>query len=331
MLHIPFQSEGFPQSSPVVDGNRILEVTWSDLLWAALTVGRPDLHYVFQHGESSFYEAIFRLSLVRMALQQASLGSRRLQRTPAARHLDPSEKASVSYFLGLNVCKLFAERCLAVPFVLHLDVFRDELNPAILSGKSRPDLVGRLPDGNWIVIESKGRVSPPDFTTRTKAKAQAQRLIAVQGMPLQYAIGAITYFKRNVLNFYWVDPPANNGPDAGDTRPRNPFSLSFLEEVAWRGYFQPIANLLTLPRVKIADPLSTIPIPEADVTLHIHSDLARYLRVQQWVKAFEFCTDKKMADEFTRLGLHGDGTGVEAGKSWIQPYRPESESLFKLE
>lgn len=193
MLHIPFQSEGFPQSSPVVNGNRFLEVTWSDLLWAALTVGRPSLHYVFQYGESS-----------------------------------------------------------------------------------------------------------------------------------------ITYFKRDILNFYWVDPPANNGSDDGDNRPRNSFGLSFSEEVAWRGYFEPIANLLELPRVESYDSLSMILIPEADLTIRIHSGLARSLRTRKWVEAFKFCMDKKMADEFKESGLHGDGIGVEVGKSWERPYNPGSDSLFKL-
>lgn len=45
-----------------------LDVTWDDILWAAVTVGRPSLHYVFQHGRASEYEALFRWSLIRMAL-----------------------------------------------------------------------------------------------------------------------------------------------------------------------------------------------------------------------------------------------------------------------
>jgi len=46
-----------------------LDVTWDDILWAAMTVGRPNRHDVFHHGTASIHEAIFRTSLVRMALE----------------------------------------------------------------------------------------------------------------------------------------------------------------------------------------------------------------------------------------------------------------------
>ena len=47
--------EGFPAGGPVANG-------------PAVTVGRPNRNYVFQHGTASIYEALFRWSLVRMVL-----------------------------------------------------------------------------------------------------------------------------------------------------------------------------------------------------------------------------------------------------------------------
>lgn len=47
----------------------------------------------------------------------------------------------MNYFLGMTFCKLFAAKLLNTPWLLHLDVFRPTLNP-VLSGRSRPDLVG---------------------------------------------------------------------------------------------------------------------------------------------------------------------------------------------
>ena len=119
-----------------------------------LTVGRPNTAYVFTHGDASYHEALFRLSLVRMALEQEpSSGS--LLRTTAFRSLDPTEKGAVSYFLGLAICKLFASTLLHTEWLLHIDVFRDQLDVTLL-GRSRPDLVGQGDNDAWHAFECKG-------------------------------------------------------------------------------------------------------------------------------------------------------------------------------
>jgi len=142
MLRIPYVTEAFPPRT-VANGQAELAVTWDDILGAAVTVGRPRRHYVFRHGAASMYEALFRWSLVRMALEQSGPYGYRLRRTTAARTLDPTEKGAVNYFLGMTFCKLFAAKLLNTPWLLHLDVFRPMLNP-VLTGRSRPDLVGQV-------------------------------------------------------------------------------------------------------------------------------------------------------------------------------------------
>jgi hypothetical protein len=62
MLGIPYETEGFPPGV-VANGVAELIVTWGDILWAAVTVGRPNCHHVFRHGAASVYEAVFRWSL----------------------------------------------------------------------------------------------------------------------------------------------------------------------------------------------------------------------------------------------------------------------------
>ena len=179
-LEIRYDSEGFAPNALVVNGASTLTTTWDDLLWAAITVGRPNRQYVFRHGLASTYEALFRLSLIRMALEESGTRTTRLRRTSAARTLDPSEKGAVNYFLGLAICKLFAAQLLNVPWMLHLDVFRPRLN-LVLTGRSRPDLIGEIVGGGWVALECKGRLSPPDAGTKVKAKAQAQRVVSVNG------------------------------------------------------------------------------------------------------------------------------------------------------
>jgi len=68
-LFLDYENEDFP-AAVLPNTQRRLNVTWEDILWAAITVGRPDIFHVFRFGTASIYEAIFRWSMVRMALQQ---------------------------------------------------------------------------------------------------------------------------------------------------------------------------------------------------------------------------------------------------------------------
>ena len=201
-FHIPYTSRDFPSE---IDSSGHLETSWDDLLGAALTVGRPNTAYVFAHGDPSYHEALFRLSLVRMAVEQRSLTGA-LYRTDAFRSLDPTEKGAVSYFLGMTICKLFANVLLHTPWLLHLDVFRDQLDPVLLSARSRPDLVGQDDTGAWHAFECKGRSSVPNPEDRLKAKSQAQRLVRVDSTDCSLHIGAISYFRHDALEFHWRDP-----------------------------------------------------------------------------------------------------------------------------
>jgi hypothetical protein len=58
-LRIDYQSEGFPAGLQLLKGYRTLDTTWDKLLWAVITVGRPNRHFVFRHGTASRYERFF--------------------------------------------------------------------------------------------------------------------------------------------------------------------------------------------------------------------------------------------------------------------------------
>ena len=68
-MNIDFVSEGFPTPGPVANGSDTLSVSRDDLLWAAVTVGRPSRYYAFRNGTSSLYEALFRISALRMTVE----------------------------------------------------------------------------------------------------------------------------------------------------------------------------------------------------------------------------------------------------------------------
>lgn len=309
MLRIPYDTDAFPTGT-VASGHAELSVTWDDILWAAVTVGRPSRHYVFRHGAASMYEALFRWSLVRMALEQSGPRGSRLRRTTAAKTLDPTEKGAVNYFLGMAFCKLFAAKLLNAPWLLHLDVFRPMLNP-VLAGRSRPDLVGQVQGATqWHAFECKGRVSAPDATAKSKAKAQAQRLVSVNGARCALHVGAVTYFRGDSLYFYWRDPP-----------PEDERSIDVpMNGDAWMHYYRPV-----LEAIRRADPDALrrqndalVSIEGADIKVGIHPVVAKHLVEGEWERAQQAASGAE--GPILNHGYQGDGIKVVAGESWAKRF-----------
>ena len=297
-LWIPYTSQDFPSAN--IAGRGELQTEWDDLLWAALTVGRPNTAYVLAHGDASYHEALFRLSLVRMALEQRPF-SGSLQRTDAFRSLDPTEKGAVSYFLGMAVCKLFASSFLHTTWLLHLDVFRNQLDPALLGGRSRPDLVGQDDKGAWHAFECKGRSSVPNEEDWRKAKTQAQRLVRVGSTNCSLHVGAISYFRQEALEFHWRDP------EAEDTQMQEPIKL-ILPEEAWLYYYAPPLALATA-RLTDAD-------SDADIDIEVHEGVLELLLAGKWDAAQLLA--RELGTALAEGGFRADGLKVVAGESWRQ-------------
>ncbi|MBM4300229.1 MAG: hypothetical protein FJ121_01680 [Deltaproteobacteria bacterium] len=314
-IEIDYRSEGFdpPPASPVSNGNAVLSTSWDELLWAAVTVGRPNRQYVFRHGTASMYEALFRWSLVRMALEQRGQTARRLRRTDAAKTLDPSEKGAVNYFLGMVLCKLFSWKCLDAPWAMHLDVFRPQLNP-VLTGRSRPDLIAETSSQEWVALEAKGRISIPGNDPKAKAKQQAQRVVSVNGVAPRFYIGCITYFRNDVLQFFWRDP------DPPKDKPKHPIEVT-LDEGMWRHYYQPVLELLRSQSPyfeKMVHEAVLLPIKELDLEVGIHPLILEPLTHEQWGDARKLCL--KEADAFHKAGYQSDGIRIAAGPTWLLPF-----------
>ncbi len=318
-LRIPYETEDFPPGS-VANGTADLPVTWNEILWAAVTVGRPNRQYVFRHGDASLYEAVFRWSLVRMALEQSSPAAHRLRRTSAARTLDPTEKGAVNYFLGMSFCKLIAARLLNTPWLLHLDVFRPALDP-VLAGRSRPDLVGQeVGTGRWHAFECKGRVSPPTREARQKAKDQALRLVSVNGTACSLHVGAVTYLRGDVLHFYWRDPVPSEG---------NRIEVS-LGHDAWRRYYEPLVEVVggdvhSSDRDRMLSRTGEfLRIDGPDLAVSIHPAVGKFLFHEQWAVARAAAEEAHR--EIAESGYQPDGLAVQAGHSWRDRFEPTSLS-----
>lgn len=295
----------------------LLQAEWNDLFWAAITVGRPNRYYIFRHGEASFYEMIFRASLLRMALT-SSAGARRFFRTPLFKSLDPSEKGAINYFLGLTMCKLYAEKQLGVPWLLHLDVFRD-LNPVLrTSARSRPDMVGRRADDNWVAFESKGRVAQPDSKTKTKAKEQSRRVVRVLGRRVTGHYAGISYFNNDTLNLFVQDPPPLEEGDA------NGINIKGTDDTFFETYYAPFIEFLrssdsrkaVVPETLSPDIRSAYSA-EMDVHIGMRSDIFALASNKRWDALIKVCSEDNGV--LKHSGFHSDGIYINCGPTWQKP------------
>jgi hypothetical protein len=313
MPELTYSATGFPSPSPAgLSGTNALTFTWSELVWAAITVGRAGMRDVSKYGLFSAFEVVYRTAMVYANLQETAYSS--LTRSPAYNALDPSEKGAISYFLGLTMAKLFAWRCLQVPWLLHLDVYRDRLDVSTEPGKSKPDLVGLDSSGSWVVVESKGRTNDFDQRALDKAKSQSKTVRAISGATPKYRVGLQSYFSDGILRLSVDDPESSDREYS--------FDLPLTREMLEHDYYQPFRDSLTpdsgARRVSYAG-RDYIIRPEPSFDFAFGLDAERSAAPAETAAEGDAINDQFGQEHFTGP----DGVLVLLGKSW------SSESMKK--
>jgi hypothetical protein len=280
------------------------------MIWAAVTVGRRTLADVFVHGIYSYFEAIYRICILRANLR-TQIG--RFTRSSAYNRLDPSEKGAVSYFIGLTVGKFLCEQVLDAPWMMHLDVYRNELEPLIQNPGGRPDLVGEDIQQRWIVCEAKGRTRGFSLEALTRAKEQTTHISRISGQLPFLRVAILSFFFNGSLSAYFVDP---------DEVTQHPSRLKVSREQFMRDYYEPILSIVEgVERRPQATELVAY-LREVDVSIGIDKavhDFARrgaYDDLVSRVKEIHAST----GDEKRRVGK--DGVSVELGQTWTRSSIP---------
>jgi hypothetical protein len=158
-----------------------------------------------QHGTYSMFEMVYRTAIIYANLLE--MPDRFFGRSSAYSGLDPSEKGAISYFMGLTLTKAFVARSLNVPWLMHVDVYRQQFGVALIPSGGRPDLFGADAAGNWVVAESKGRTNGHDDVALIKAKVQASQVALISGVAPSLSIGLVTSFSNGRLTLVADDPP----------------------------------------------------------------------------------------------------------------------------
>jgi hypothetical protein len=235
MPTIAYTADGFPTAfGPSLVGTHTLGVSWAEIIWAAISVGRGGLGHLTQYGVYSVFEITYRAAMIYANLREDPSGL--LTRSSAYDGLDPSEKGAISYFVGMTFAKLFLHRLLGVPWLMHLDVYRQQLQP-ILAGKSKPDFVGLNTAQDWVVVEAKGRTNEYEESVLQRAKVQTQQLTTIQGSQPVLRVGSLAYFSAGNLQFAMRDPK-------GDSRREKIKDLPLAKDALLIAYYRPFQVLL---------------------------------------------------------------------------------------
>jgi hypothetical protein len=176
-------------------GAQNLSVTRLQLLSTAAKVGLPTI------GSHPYKSRPLLEMLWRTAIVEANLATQdkdaRWTRSSAYDRLDPTEKTSVSYFLGMVQAAITANVGLGYPHLVHVDALLRQQNTP-LKGQ-RPDFVAVDPGGAPGVsysatVEAKGRTNGFAQKALSTAKSQALKTPSVKGLVVREAVASEAYF-----------------------------------------------------------------------------------------------------------------------------------------
>lgn len=260
-LRIPYEATNFPRVSGL-NRSDDLRLGWVDLLWATITVGKARCD-VLRHGRYSSADFLHRIACM-YAYYDISGG--RIVRSPAFSTLDPSEKAIASFYLGMAMAKLYADKVLNIPWLMHIS--RYEASWAVKYGASakRPDLFGCNAAGDWAVAEAKGRDRVTGALV-TKMQGQKSSVATINGVAPVHRIGAATRFEGGQLALRVVDPPARR--DAQEVP---------IDPAAWlRDYYTPIVDLIADSDRQVEEGYLIGVIPSTDMSVGISDEIVAWV------------------------------------------------------
>ncbi|MGB8723176.1 MAG: hypothetical protein WA383_01480 [Terriglobales bacterium] len=233
MPQIPYSATNFSGAFTHLNGNGQISVAWAQLVWAAITVGKA-AGDEYAYGIYSALERLHRASMMRAYLLEASSGLL-LQTMPYVAS-DPSEKTSISFYIGMTLAKLFAEALFNVPRMLHFAVYGQNYQIAAGQGASRPDLIGLSASGNWFVFEAKGRSNGFDSGALVTAKDQAEQINLIDNVAPLCRIASQSFFSTNGLRFRMDDPQRS--------RSNRPRTLDITRNDFEHAYYDPIRAIV---------------------------------------------------------------------------------------
>lgn len=312
---ISYEPVGFARHrGPGLSRPGSIQVSWEDLVWSAVTVGKPGAAHLLTHRWHSIADIIARAHSVYANLRTSGPHGTSLVRSSHYDGLDPTEKGAASYFLGMSVAKLWCSRMLDVPWLFHVSMCETLGYRTRIFGRSEPDLVGLDSGGRWVVAEAKGRSGASDPSVMRKAKNQTRRLRQINGDFPNLRVATQTYFAPDLSIV--VHDPDEYDDDARD--------LNFDVHNTWRRYYSVVTSLadtsLRVTRLEDNDYV-TVSVPEVGVTLGLRTGVIRALRSRTEPSLLQ--EEGSSFAELSTLRLDGfsvypDGLAVRLDQRWAE-------------
>ena len=261
-LRIPYEATDFPPASGL-NGHRSLNPTWDEVLWATMTVGKAQRD-VLRHGRYSSADLIHRIACMYAYFDIDGAG--RMIRSPAFATLDPSEKGIASFYLGMAMAKLYADKVLDIPWLMHISRYEAKWTVRYGFSAKRPDLFGCNAAGDWAVAEAKGRTRVTGALVK-QMKAQKSSVATINGAAPAHRYGSATRFEASRLALRVVDPPARR--DAQEVP---------IDPAAWLAdYYAPIVDLIADTDRHIEGPYLVGVIPNTDIEVGVTEEIAGWV------------------------------------------------------
>lgn len=201
-------------------GEETLRCRKLDLYRSIITVGNPSFFSIKSIRDYGFARALYDSILKKVAIVASNIQSDSggMRRHPIFDEYVSDEKRIVSYNLGMAFAKLYSEKLLSIPNLIHIEFLKKQNAVSFVQqhGSSRPkepDLVGQAADGSWHIFEAKG-VSTSASQLNGKileAKNQIRQVAAIHGMSPSTGSACATYIGADRILTYLEDPPSDEG------------------------------------------------------------------------------------------------------------------------
>jgi len=267
----------------------------------------------------SVCELVYRAFIVYANLIE-NPANHRFTKSAAFATLDPSEKGAISYYFGLVAAKVLSQRCLNIPWLMHLQVYAPLLQPVIV-GNLRPDLVGMDQGGDWDAVEAKGssRQIRPAVVVHAKNQARALHFVG-QNEPVVLHIASVAGFQAAGLIVRFEDPDERRrGRGLTLDLDRDDFTIEYYAEIlALLDDQKAVTKTIARRKVRLAR------LPLLDISVGLDLEVLSVLRKRMRRGLFS-ALRRTLEPHWGRIRA---ASGEEPGKQILQPSPDRTENAI---
>ena len=194
-------------STDISTGYIDYEITIEDFIKAIITCGMPMYYLTPAITRSRLNEINYKMYAL-FTLIEFDSKSKYIKLRKEIKYLDASEKATLSYYLGMVMTRYISYKEYGQDYLVHLNIM-EKYNTVKFKNTNKklcPDLIGySKTNRGFSVFESKGRIRKTTAAIE-KALEQVQNINYIAGSKPLYGVAQLSYFNNRELYVVAVDP-----------------------------------------------------------------------------------------------------------------------------